>query len=106
MKKELNEMTTYELERVIEDRRRKERPLSNINVMDYLVIICIITVIAFVSVNLYYYYTKEIPPTLELMQYFFAFFGGELLAMATITITKNVKKNRPASRDNNHNEEE
>lgn len=58
--------------------------------MDYLVVTCIITVISFVIVNLYYYYSKGIPPTLELMQYFFAFFGGELLAMASITVTKNI----------------
>ena len=60
--------------------------------MDYLVITCIITVIAFVIVNLYYYYSKGIPPTLELMKYFFGFFGGELLAMAGITISKHRKK--------------
>lgn len=82
--------TVEELAQLLQD--RKERPLSNINVMDYLVIICILTVIVFISVNLYFYYKKGIPPTLELMQYFFAFFGGELLAMAGITISKHRKK--------------
>ena len=68
--------------------KKKNKRFSNVNVMDYLVIICIVTVIAFVVVNLYYYYIKDIPPTSELMGYFFAFFGGELLAMAGITISK------------------
>ena len=72
--------------------KKKNKRFSNVNIMDYLVIICIVTVIAFVVVNLYYYYKKGIPPTLELMQYFFAFFGGELLAMAGITISKHRKK--------------
>ena len=76
--KELEEMLAY----------KKKRLLSNINVMDYLVIICIVTVILFVIVNLYYYYAKGIPPMSELMGYFFAFFGGELLAMAGIKISK------------------
>ena len=82
--------TLEELKQLLQD--RKERPLSNVNVMDYLVIICIVTVMVFVAVNLYYYYKKNIPPTSELMQYFFAFFGGELLAMAGITISKHRKK--------------
>ena len=72
--------------------KKKNKRFSNVNIMDYLVIICIVTVIAFVVVNLYFYYKKGIPPTLELMQYFFAFFGGELLAMAGITISKHRKK--------------
>lgn len=84
--------TIKELESLLQHKRK--RPLSNINVMDYLVIICIITVVAFVSVSLYFYYTQSIPPTSELMKYFFAFFGGELLAMAGITITKNVSENK------------
>ena len=36
--------------------KKKNKRFSNVNIMDYLVIICIVTVIAFVVVNLYYYY--------------------------------------------------
>ena len=67
---------------------KRDKRFRNVNVMDYLVIICILTVMIFVTVNLHFYYIKGIPPTVELMQYFFAFFGGELLAMAGITISK------------------
>lgn len=72
--------------------KKKEKRFNNVNVMDYLVITCILSILAFTAVSLYYYYNKEIPPTQELMSLFFAFFGGELLAMAGITISKHRKE--------------
>lgn len=71
---------------------KQNKRFSNINVMDYLVIICILSIQVFVGVVLFFYYKNGMPPPLEVMQYFFAFFGGELLAMATITIVGKVSK--------------
>lgn len=65
--------------------------LSNIKVVDYLVIICILSIQLFVVVSLYFYYAQGIPPS-EIKTEIFAFFGVELLAMATIQVSKNRKK--------------
>lgn len=70
---------------------RKEKHksgLRNANVTDFLVIIVILNIMAFTGVALYFYYKQDIPPTQELMNLFFAFFGTELLAMAGIQISK------------------
>lgn len=72
-------------------RPKKYNGLKNANMMDYLVIICIVTIQLYVSVSLYQYYTYGIA-TSDLTSYIFGFFGGELLAMATITISKNRNK--------------
>ena len=66
----------------------KKGKFINLKVLDYLVIVCILSILAFTGVSMIFYYKNGVPPPLELTGYFFAFFGGELLAMATITITK------------------
>lgn len=75
------------------EKEKHKHILSNANIMDYLVVICILSVLIFVSVSLYFYYKIGIPPS-EMKTEFFAFFGAELLAMATIKISGNVTKKK------------
>lgn len=70
-----------------EEKEERKKRFANANIMDYLIVICILSVQLFVVVTMYFYYRYQSPPPSELMGYFFAFFGGELLAMAMITIT-------------------
>lgn len=70
-------------------RKTKGRYLTNLKVMDYLVIICIISIIAFSGISLYQYYVNGIPVS-EIKTEIFAFFGAELLAMAGISISNNL----------------
>ena len=78
------------------------------NVMDYLVFICITSINVFVVVSLYYYYKYGIPVS-DIKEVFFAFFGTELLAMAGISISSNIaeaQKNRRERKAEEKNEEE
>lgn len=66
-----------------------KKKLTNLKVMDYIVIICILSVLGFVGVSLFFYYAKGIPVS-DLKTEYFAFFGAELLAMAGIAISNNM----------------
>lgn len=70
--------------------KKRNTLLNNVNIMDYLVIICIATIQLYIGVSLYQYYKYDIA-TSDLTSYIFTFFGGELLAMATIQIKKKSK---------------
>lgn len=82
-------MEDYERYRLVEV---KDSKLSNANITNYVVVICLAAVVAFVTVSLYQYYVNGIPVS-DIKTEFFAFFGGELLALALIKISGN-KKNR------------
>lgn len=60
-------------------------------VMDYILFICIFSIIVFVGVSLYQYYANGTPVS-SIKTEFFAFFGVELLAMAGIAISNNINK--------------
>ena len=64
------------------------------NITDYLVIICIGSIVAFSAFTMYQYYYRGIP-VIELKTEIFAFFGVELMAMATIAVSDNLgRRNR------------
>ena len=81
-------MEDYERYRLVEV---KDSKLSNANITNSVVAICLAAVIAFVTVSLYQYYVNGIPVS-DIKTEFFAFFGGELLALALIKISGNRKK--------------
>ena len=81
-------MEDYERYRLVEV---KDSKLSNANITNYVVAICLAAVIAFVIVSLYQYYVNGIPVS-DIKTEFFAFFGGELLALAIIKISGNRGK--------------
>lgn len=62
----------------------------NANVTDFLVVIVILNIMAVSGISLYFYYKHDVYPTIELLQLIFAFFGTELLAMATIKVSNNI----------------
>lgn len=70
---------------------KKEKRLNNLKVTDYLVLICLLSIVGFVLVVMYQYYVHGIP-VIDLKTEIFTFFGVELLAMASISISNNVKK--------------
>lgn len=72
-------------------KRRWRDKLHNLNITDYLVFICIASINIFVIVSLYFYYKYgiEIP---DIKTEIFLFFGTELMAMASIAISKNIRK--------------
>lgn len=82
--------------RLSNGRRKFREIIDNANIMDYLVFICITSINIFVIVSLYFYYKHGIPVS-DIQGYFFTFFGTELIAMATISISSNIaeaQKNR------------
>lgn len=89
----MKNLSVKDLERLLDEKKKesKGKRLTNLKVMDYIVIICIVSVIGFVVISLYQYYANGIPVS-ELKTEFFAFFGAELLAMAGIAISNNVGK--------------
>lgn len=91
----MDNLDIRELERLIEEKKRskKESKLTNLKVMDYIVIICIMSIVVFVGISLYQYYANGIPVS-DIKTEFFAFFGIELLAMAGIAISNNVGKDK------------
>lgn len=70
---------------------KKRKVLHNLNVTDYLVIICIGSIIGFTAFVMYQYYYKGIP-VIDLKTEVFAFFGVELMAMATIAVSDNFAR--------------
>lgn len=76
---------------MLNGKKRLKLKLDNLSVTDYLVFICILSIDAFVIVSMYFYYKHgiDIP---DIKTEVFAFFGVELLAMATIAVSKNVRK--------------
>lgn len=72
----------------------KKGRFTNLKVMDYLVFICIMAVLIYTSITLYFYYTKNIPTPTDISNRFFAFITIELSAMALISITDNLSQNR------------
>lgn len=89
----MDKLSVKELEKLLDEKKKegKESKLTNLKVMDYIVIICLIAVIVFTSVSLYQYYVNGVPVS-EMRTEFFAFFGVELLGMAGIAISNNVGK--------------
>ena len=68
---------------------KKEKRFSNINITNYTVFISIFSIIVFTVVSLYFYYKHGIVVS-DLKTEIFAFFGVELIALATISITNNL----------------
>lgn len=91
----MEKLSIKELEKLLDEKKKesKESKLTNLKVMDYIVIICLMAVIAFTSVSLYQYYVNDIPVS-EMKTEFFAFFGVELLGMAGIAISNNIGKKK------------
>lgn len=82
------------------DPKRKPR-FNNMSIVNYLLMIVISTILIMIGVSMYQYYKNGMLPLDTLIQTSFAVLGGELLAMAAISISKNVGKNT----DNNEEEE-
>lgn len=91
----MEDLDIRELERILKEKKKakKESKLTNLKVMDYIVIICLMAVIIFTGVSLYQYYVNDIPVS-EMKTEFFAFFGVELLGMAGIAISNNLGKRK------------
>lgn len=62
------------------------------NVINYLLFVVIGTILAIISVTMYQYYVRGVPPADNFVNASFAVLGGELLAMAGIAISDNLKK--------------
>ena len=88
---ELLELKKSEVKKSEKASKKKSKSLTNLKVMDYLVIICIVSIILFAGISLYQYYANGIPVS-EIKTEIFAFFGAELLAMAGISISNNMGK--------------
>lgn len=96
----MDNLDIEQLEQILEEKKRSKKAnrLTNLKVMDYIVIICIVSILVFVGISLYQYYANGIPVS-DLKTEFFAFFGAELLAMAGIAISNNVGKNNRSKGD-------
>lgn len=86
---ELLELKKRELRESGKVVKKREKLLTNLKVMDYLVIICIVSIIVFAGISLYQYYKNGIPVS-DIKTEIFVFFGAELLAMAGISISDNL----------------
>lgn len=90
-------ITKAELRRSrVEERKQKHSKniFRNANVTDFLVIVVLTSIILFTITVLYFYYTEGTPPPDSFMQYFFGFFGLELLSMAGIQVSSNMRRRK------------
>lgn len=70
-----------------------KKTFSNINIINYVVIISIAAVVGFTAISLYFYYRYGTPIP-DIKTEIFSFFGAELVTMGVITGTKNLKEKK------------